>query len=50
VSGSFTDTATLALLNRWLGEGMPLEEAVSATADEVGPDPAFAGELRILTG
>jgi hypothetical protein len=49
VSGNFTDTATDALLQRWLIEGMPLADAVAATADQVGPDPTFAGELRILT-
>lgn len=49
VSGNFTDTATSALLKNWLGGGMTLENAVTTTADEVGPDPAFDGELRILT-
>lgn len=50
VSGNFTDTATSALLKNWLAGGMTLENAVPATSEEVGPDPAFAGELRILTG
>lgn len=49
VSGNFTDTATDALLRHWLLDGMTLEKAVETTADEVGPDPAFAGELRLLT-
>lgn len=50
VSGNFTDTATAKLLEKWLGGGMTLEEAVEATHDEVGPDPTYSGELRILTG
>lgn len=50
VSGSFTDSATSALLKNWLPQGMTLENAVTTTAGEVGPDPAYAGELRILTG
>jgi hypothetical protein len=50
VSGNFTDNATEILLQNWLIDGLPLEEAVKATADEVGPDPTYAGELRILTG
>lgn len=49
VSGSFTDSATNALLNNWLPQGLTLENAVAMTADDIGPDPAFAGELRILT-
>jgi hypothetical protein len=50
VSGNFTDTATAALLKHWLTDGMALETAVQTTASEVGPDPTYKGELRILTG
>jgi hypothetical protein len=50
VSGNFTDTATEKLLQKWLGDGMSLEDAVAATSEDVGPDPTYAGELRILTG
>jgi hypothetical protein len=49
VSGSHTDQATDALLKHMLLEGMPVQQAVSQTASEVGPDPVFAGELLVLT-
>lgn len=48
VSASHTDTATQELLERLLVEGLPTSEAVSRTAAEVGPDPAYKGELRVL--
>ncbi len=50
VSGNFTDDATDVLLSHWLADGLSLEEAVTVTSEEVGPDPTYAGELRILTG
>lgn len=50
VSGPFTDTATESLLDHWLADGMTLQDAVTTTSTEVGPDPTYAGELRILTG
>lgn len=49
VSASHTDTTTERLLERLLLEGLATSEAVSQTAAEVGPDPTYEGELRILT-
>jgi hypothetical protein len=49
VSATHTDDATLRLLERLLIEGLPTSEAVSQTAEEVGPDPAYEGELRVMT-
>ncbi len=48
ISASHTDTATTILLQRLLIDDLPVEEAVSQTAAEVGPDPVYEGELRIL--
>ena len=48
VSASHTDAATQRLLERVLIEGQPTSEAVSRTAAELGPDPAYEGELRVL--
>jgi hypothetical protein len=48
VSASHTDSATQRLLERLLIEGQPTSEAVRQTAAEVGPDPAYEGELRVL--
>jgi hypothetical protein len=31
-------------------EGMTVQDAVSQTAADIGPDPTYAGELRVLTG
>ncbi len=50
VSGTHTDQATETLLRYLLTEGMEVEEAVQRTADEIGPDPSYEGELRVLTG
>jgi hypothetical protein len=50
VSGPHTDEATNVLLEHYVTEGMPIKAAVSQTANEVGPDPAYAGALLILTG
>ena len=49
VSASHTDDTTERLLERLLIEGLPTSEAVSRTAAEVGPDPTYEGELRVLT-
>ncbi len=48
VSASHTDAATQRLLERLLIEGQPTSEAVRQTAAELGPDPAYEGELRVL--
>ncbi len=48
VSASHTDDTTERLLERLLVEGLPAAEAVTRTAEEVGPDPVYDGELRIL--
>jgi hypothetical protein len=50
VSASHTDSATEKLLRHLLLDSLPLEEAVQQTAVEVGPDPTYDGELRVLTG
>ena len=49
VSAPHTDAATQRLLERVLLEGQDVEQAVQATAAEVGPDPAYEAELRVLT-
>jgi len=48
VSGPFTDATTERLLERLLIDGLSTAEAVSQTAEEMGPDPVYEGELRIL--
>jgi len=48
VSAPQTDSATERLLELLLIERLPAAEAVSQTAAEVGPDPTYQGELRIL--
>ncbi len=48
VSASDTDATSQRLLERLLSEGLPAAEAVTQTASEVGPDPVYDGELRIL--
>ena len=50
ISASHTDMTTEALLQRLLIDDLPVEEAVAQTAAEVGPDPVYEGELRILGG
>ena len=50
VSSVHTDEATEKLLRRYLIDHQPLDQAVKDTAAEVGPDPYFGGELRLLTG
>ena len=48
ISASHTDTATKVLLERLVIDDLPVEEAVALTAAEVGPDPVYKGELRVL--
>ena len=50
ISASHTDTATKVLLERLVIDDLPVEEAVAQTAEEVGPDPVYKGELRVLGG
>lgn len=50
VSAPHTDEATDMFLRHLLEDGATVEDAVSQTAAEVGPDPAYDGELRVLTG
>jgi len=50
VSASHTDAATLRLLEKLLVGAVPIADAVAQTAAEVGPDPTYGAELRILTG
>ena len=50
VSSVHTDRATKRLLERYLRGHRPMADAVKETADEVGPDPYFGGELRVLSG
>lgn len=49
VSAAHTDMATERLLEAILEEGLDVREAVARTAAEVGPDPSYKAELRILT-
>lgn len=49
VSASHTDVATERLLELLVAEGLTPEEAVAQTAAELGPDPSFEAELRVLT-
>ena len=50
VSGAHTDDATEKLLEHMLIDKLPVSQAVDKTAAEVGPDPTYKGELRVLTG
>lgn len=49
VSASHTDEATQRLLQRLLLDGLTPEDAVARTAADVGADPFFGAELRVLT-
>jgi hypothetical protein len=49
VSGPHTDDATEKLLKHLYVDKQSVKDAVDQTAQEVGPDPAYAGELRVLT-
>ena len=48
VSAAHTDAATQRLLEKLLVEGLTTEDAVRRTAAEVGPDPQYGAELRVL--
>jgi len=48
VTASHSDAATLRLLEKLVSEGLPLADAVAQTAAEVGPDPLYGAELRML--
>ncbi len=48
VSPNHTDSATQRLLEKLLLDGLTVADAVSETAVEVGPDPFYGAELRIL--
>ena len=50
VSASHTDSSTQRLLENLLQGGLSVGDAVTQTAAEVGPDPYFGAELRILEG
>jgi hypothetical protein len=49
VSGPHTDEATAKFLQHYLIEKESVQQAVQQTANEVGPDPTYDGELRVLT-
>ncbi len=49
VSSVHTDEATEKLMQRYLIDGEPMDQAVKNTATDVGPDPYFGGELRLLS-
>ncbi|MEE8347433.1 MAG: hypothetical protein V3S20_08805, partial [Dehalococcoidia bacterium] len=49
ISWGHSDAATERLLELMLVEGLDTEEAVKQTAEELGPDPYFGAELRIVT-
>jgi hypothetical protein len=49
VSAPHTDEATDLFLRHLLLEGQSIEDAVSQTSSEIGPDPAYDGELRVIT-
>ncbi len=49
VSAAHTDAATERLLRHLLIDGLTIEQAVARTMAEVGPDPSYGAELRILT-
>lgn len=48
VSASHTDAATERLLEKLVIDGLPVGDAVAQTAAEVGPDPSYGAELRVL--
>lgn len=48
VSGSHSDAATERMLELLLVEGLDTVDAVERTVAEVGPDPVFGAQLRIL--
>ncbi len=50
ISWDHSDAVTERLLELMLVDGMDTVKAVEQTADELGPDPVFGAELRVLTG
>ncbi len=50
ISWDHSDATTERLLELMLVDGLDADEAVTRTAAELGPDPVFGAELRILTG
>ena len=50
ISWDHSDAATERLLQLMLIDGLDTVDAVKQTATELGPDPVFGAELRILTG
>ncbi len=49
ISWGHSDAATERLLDLMLIEGLDTADAVAQTAAELGPDPYFGAELRVLT-
>jgi hypothetical protein len=49
VSATHTDAATERLLEKLVNDGLPVDEAVAQTKAELGPDPAYGAEMRVLT-
>jgi hypothetical protein len=49
VASNHTDTATTLLLQKYLREGLTIEDAVTQTEAELGPDPSFKAELKIMS-
>jgi len=48
VSASHTDAATERLLEKLVIDGLPVGDAVAQTSAELGPDPSYGAELRVL--
>jgi len=48
VSASHSDAAALRLLEKLLIEAQPIGQAVAQTAAELGRDPSYGAELRVL--
>ena len=49
VTADHSDRSTLRLLEMMFEEARPLEEAVSETSAELGPDPWYAGEIQVVS-
>jgi len=50
VSAPHTDAATVRLLEHLLIDKQPVQDAVAKTSLELGPDPTYKSELRVITG
>jgi len=48
VSAQYTDKATGILMQHLVVEQMAPQQAASATAQEIGPDPVYGGKLLVL--